>query len=83
LQSTCRDKDEFLTRPDLGRKLSSESLSTLPQMGESGKRIQIIIADGLSGTAVKTNVPDLLSALRQGLAHAHISVGVPVFVKYG
>ncbi|MEL7565527.1 MAG: ethanolamine ammonia-lyase subunit EutC [Dehalobacterium sp.] len=83
LQSACRDKDEFLTRPDLGRKLSAESLSTLRQTGESGKQLQIIIADGLSSTAVTTNVPDLLSALRQGLAHAHISVGVPLFVKYG
>ena len=83
LQTACRDKDEYLTRPDLGRKLNAESLAALRQLGRSGEPLQIIIADGLSSTAVETNAKDLLASLLQGLAHAKISVGEPVFVKYG
>ncbi|MDD2497971.1 MAG: ethanolamine ammonia-lyase subunit EutC [Desulfitobacteriaceae bacterium] len=83
LQSACRDKDEFLTRPDLGRKLSPESVETLGKMAKAGAELQIIIADGLSSTAVETNVPDLLPALLQGLSNVGVSVGTPVFVKYG
>jgi len=83
LQSACRDKDEFLTRPDLGRKLNPESLAALGRLGKSGEPLQIIIADGLSSTAVETNAADLLSSLRQGLSQIGISAGAPVFVKYG
>ncbi len=82
LQSACQDKDEFLTRPDLGRTLNSESIAKLRKLGESGKQLQIIIADGLSSTAVQTNVYDLLLALRQSLVKEQINVGTPIFVKY-
>lgn len=83
LQSACRDKDEFLTRPDLGRKLCPKAREILEKMGPTGVQLQIIIADGLSSTAVETNVPDLLPALLQGLKQANISTGTPLFVKYG
>lgn len=83
LQSACRDKDEFLTRPDLGRKLCPKSKEKLQQMGKAGAQVQIIIADGLSSTAVEANVPDLLPAFLQGLKQANTSTGTPLFVKYG
>ena len=83
LQSACRDKDEFLTRPDLGRRLCSKSMEKLQQMGKTGAQVQIIVADGLSSTAVETNMPDLLPAFLQGLEQAKISTGTPLFVKYG
>ncbi|NLL19692.1 MAG: ethanolamine ammonia-lyase subunit EutC [Clostridia bacterium] len=83
LQSACRDKDEFLTRPDLGRKLCPKSMEILQQMGKTGAQVQIIVADGLSSTAVETNMPDLLPAFLQGLEQAKISTGTPLFVKYG
>lgn len=83
LHSACRDKDEFLTRPDLGRKLNPESLDILGKMAKSGEQLQIIIADGLSSTAIETNAKDLLAALLQGLAHGQITAGAPLFVKYG
>ena len=83
LQSACRDKDEFLTRPDLGRQLCPKSREILEKMGTAGVQLQIIVVDGLSSTAVEANVPDLLPALLQGLKQANISTGAPLFVKYG
>lgn len=83
LQSACRDKDEHLTRPDLGRRLSQESLEKLRASAKAGADIQIIISDGLSSTAVERNIPDLLPALEQGLKSLNISPGTLLFVKYG
>ena len=45
LQTACRDKDEFLTRPDLGRKLSADSLELLRKQGKKGCDVQFIIVD--------------------------------------
>jgi len=83
LHSACRDKDEFLTRPDLGRKLNPESLGILRRQGKSGQQLQIIVVDGLSSTAVETNAADLLAALMQGLAQSGVSAAPPLFVRYG
>ncbi|WP_227763250.1 ethanolamine ammonia-lyase subunit EutC [Zhaonella formicivorans] len=83
LQSACRDKDEYLTRPDLGRKLSTESLEKLRKSFQKGADVQIIVSDGLSSKAVEANLPDLLPALMQGLSGMGIKIGTPVFVKYG
>lgn len=83
LKSECKDKDQYLTRPDLGRKLCAESLEILRQQCPKGAEVQIIVADGLSSKAVEVNVPDLLPALTQGLTGLNIKTGVPVFVQYG
>lgn len=83
VQSACRDKDEYLTRPDLGRKLSAESLETLRTACKKGADLQIIVSDGLSSKAVEANIPDFLPAFMQGLASVGIASGTPVFVKYG
>lgn len=83
-KTRCRDKDEFLTRPDLGRRLDDESLETIRKKCEKGAQVQIIVADGLSSKAVEANIPDLLPALRQGLERLGIKkLGTPIFVKYG
>ncbi len=83
-KTKCRDKDEFLTRPDLGRRLDEESLEAIRKKCEKGAQVQIIVADGLSSKAVEANVPDLLPALRQGLERLGIKrLGTPIFVKYG
>lgn len=82
LKSACKDKDEYLTRPDLGRKLDAASLEALRSGAEKGVQVQIIVADGLSSKAIEANVPDLLPALTQGLTTMGIKVGKPVFVKY-
>lgn len=83
LQSSCRDKDEYLTRPDLGRKLSEESLGILKSACQKGADLQIIISDGLSSKAVEANIPDFLPAFLQGLKGLGIQIGTTVFVKYG
>lgn len=83
VQSAVANKDEFLTRPDLGRRLSEEAARTVSEKCEKNVQVQILIVDGLSSSAIEANIPDLLPALMQGLKSAGIKVGAPFFVKYG
>lgn len=83
IQSCCRDKDEFLTRPDLGRKLDEEQTARLKDVCRMGARVQIVIADGLSSTAIESNAADTCLAIAQGLKGFSIDCTEPVFIKYG
>ena len=83
VKSAVTNKDEFLTRPDLGRRLSEEAIKTVSAKCEKNIQVQILIVDGLSSSAIEANIPDLLPALMQGLKSSGIKVGAPFFVKYG
>ncbi|CDI50347.1 ethanolamine ammonia-lyase subunit EutC [Clostridium tetani] len=82
IQTMCSSKDEFITRPDLGRKISKEELSKLSSYKKNAQ-VQIYVSDGLSSKAVEANVKNILPALIQGLEGYGISVGKPFFVKLG
>lgn len=82
LKSQCESKDEYLTRPDLGRKLDDASLELVRTKCRKGAKLQIIVADGLSSKAVEANIPNLLPAMLQGLEGMGIEVGTPIFVQY-
>lgn len=83
VQSCCNDKDEFLTRPDLGRQLSPQAKTALKESRKSGEKVVIFIADGLSSTAVETNASDTLKSIVQGLSAYNIQPAAPFFLKYG
>lgn len=82
VKTMCTTKDEYLTRPDLGRKLDAESISLIRQKCKKSPRLQVIVADGLSSKAVEANIPNLLPAMVQGLEGMGIDVGTPIFVQY-
>lgn len=83
VQTQCDSKDIYLTRPDLGRKLSDEGAATIKEKCKKNPTVQIYVADGLSSAAVSANIGDLLPAIMQGLQSYRIDVGTPFFVKYG
>ncbi|EGW39510.1 ethanolamine ammonia-lyase subunit EutC [Desulfosporosinus sp. OT] len=83
VQSLCQSKDEYLTRPDLGRKLDAENLEILRQGCQKGAMVQIIVSDGLSSKAVEANIPNLLPALTQGLEGMGVKLGTTIFVRGG
>lgn len=83
VQTQCENKDVYLTRPDLGRKLNEEGAKTVAEKCKKNPTVQIYVSDGLSSAAVAANIPDLLPAIMQGLQSMHIDVGTPFFVKYG
>ena len=83
VQTQCDSKDTYLTRPDLGRKLSPEAVETIKEKCKKNPTVQIYVADGLSSAAVAANIGDLLPAILQGLESYNIDYGTPFFVKYG
>ncbi|MGB9791848.1 MAG: ethanolamine ammonia-lyase subunit EutC [Thermacetogeniaceae bacterium] len=83
LRSNVTDIDVHLTRPDLGRRLSKESEEILSTKGILEPQVQLIVADGLSSTAVEANVPELLPFLQESLKKKGIKLGTPVFVEFG
>lgn len=83
VQTIVKDKDEYLMKPELGKKLSEESRKLVLEKIEKGKQVQIIVVDGLSSTAIESNVSDVLPAMIQGLKAENLSVGTPFFIKYG
>jgi ethanolamine ammonia-lyase small subunit len=83
VKTKCNDKDEYLTRPDLGKVFDSEEISLIKEKCKKSPTVQIYISDGLSSTAIEANIKNVLPAMIQGLEGSGIKVGTPFFVKYG
>jgi ethanolamine ammonia-lyase small subunit len=79
----CRDRNEHLTRPDLGRKFSDETLNEIMSKCVKNPDVQIIVSDGLSSKAIEANVPNVLPTLTDELKSMKYTVGTPFFIKYG
>ena len=83
VQTMCENKDIYLTRPDLGRRLSKEAVETIREKCEKKPQVQIFVSDGLSSAAVAANTKDVLNGILQGLKSSGVKVGTPFFLKYG
>lgn len=59
VSTKATSKDEYLRRPDLGRGLDKNARSKLLAQCPANADLQIVIGDGLSVTAVATQVPPL------------------------
>lgn len=81
--TACRDRDEFLTRPDLGRTFPPQVLQSITQAVPAKLPVLLYVADGLSSTAVTANARDLLPVILNGLKGYGVNVGEPFFVRYG
>jgi ethanolamine ammonia-lyase small subunit len=66
VSTQARSKEEYLLRPDLGRRLDAAASAALGEQCSRGCDLQIAIGDGLSVKAVAVQVPGLLPLLMQG-----------------
>jgi len=78
----ARSKEEYLLRPDLGRRLSDAAREELKRRCPGGSDIQIAIGDGLSVTAVAAQVPPLLPFLDEGARALGWVMGQPFVVRH-
>lgn len=76
------DKDEYLLRPDLGRQFSAASKVEILRRCPAHRDVQIAIGDGLSVTAVRAQVPQLLPLLINGAAVRGWTVGQPIVIGH-
>ena len=85
--SAAPSRDLYLRRPDLGRRLSSESRQTLRGC-EGGSDLALVVADGLSSTAIHQNAALFIAALlplldRQRLKIAPVAIASQARVALG
>ena len=82
VQTRCKDKDEYLTRPDLGRCFDAENQRKIQSAVPTPPRVQVVVGDGLSSAAITANAMDCLAAIRDGLKLKGIDMAQPLFVRY-
>jgi ethanolamine ammonia-lyase small subunit len=80
--SQAASKDEYLLRPDLGRRLNEASTAEIKRRCISGRDLQIVIGDGLSVTAVAAQVPRLLPLVSKGAKTRGWSVGEIFVIRH-
>ena len=83
VQSMCADKDTYVTRPDLGRRLSPEAETALKERCVQNPDVEIFAADGLSSTAVEANLNKILPVLTDSLQAMGVKVGTPFYLRFG
>ena len=82
VQTQCHDKDEYLTRPDKGRRFDAENQQKIRNAISGTPRVQIVVGDGLSSAAILANAADCMAAIRDGLKLKGIDTGKGIFVRY-
>ena len=80
--SEARSKDEYLLRPDLGRRLNETARRQIVARCPESPDFQVVIGDGLSVTAVATQVPALLPLLGEAAHKKNWKMGQPFIVHY-
>ncbi|OZI07288.1 ethanolamine ammonia-lyase [Siphonobacter sp. BAB-5385] len=60
LKTQALNRDQYLQRPDLGRKLHEDSVQLLKGLHTNPVDVAVVIADGLSATAIMENAEPFL-----------------------
>ncbi len=73
VQSAAVDREQYLRRPDLGRRLDAQSAALLDEACPAHSwDIVFVVGDGLSPLAAMAHAPPLLQILRERLAPLHM-----------
>lgn len=85
LNTRAETREEYLLRPDYGRRLSDESRSDLQALADSKgpKDVLLMLVDGLSATALHRNASPVVLGLVERLHASGFSVGTIPLVRYG
>ncbi|VVN00065.1 Ethanolamine ammonia-lyase light chain [Pseudomonas fluorescens] len=86
LHSAAIDRNSYLQRPDLGRKLSDESAQALREHAAAhpgGVDLAIVVADGLSALAVHRHTLPFLTRLEEQMSADGWSMAPVVLVEQG
>lgn len=58
VKTCCESREQYLTRPDLGRRFDPENSEIIRKSLPQGAKIQLVIGDGLSSAAILANAMD-------------------------
>ncbi|HFI0470205.1 TPA: ethanolamine ammonia-lyase subunit EutC [Streptococcus suis] len=82
VHTKASSKDEYLTRPDLGRIFPEDQQEIIKNSCKKNARVQIVVGDGLSSSAIEANIRDFLPALKQGLKMFGLEFDEVLFIKH-
>ena len=82
VQTLCQDKDEYLTRPDRGRRFDEANQRLIRQTLGEHPQVALVVGDGLSSAAIEANAADCISAIQAGLQAYGLAGGTVLFVKF-
>ncbi len=82
VSTQARTKDEYLLRPELGRRFSEEGRTELLRRVARDQDLIIAIGDGLSVAAVARQVPPLLELLYAQASERGWKIGQPFAIRY-
>ncbi|SFC78382.1 ethanolamine ammonia-lyase subunit EutC [Spirosoma endophyticum] len=83
VKSQASNRDIYLQRPDLGRLLDESSTNQIQQLGSPPADISIIVADGLSATAINKNAAEVVDLLVRKGRQAGYSFAPIMLVEQG
>ena len=83
LKTKAQDQETYIRRPDLGRKLCEQSRASLIQHGKRNVKVQILVSNGLSATAVEANAEDVYLSLCQSLDNLNIEYAPTYYIERG
>lgn len=83
VKTAARNKADFLLQPERGRILGDAAIDMLAREGTAARQLQVVIADGLSATAVRVQVPLLLPLLAAEAERQCWTWGRPFVVHNG
>ncbi|MCX8999355.1 ethanolamine ammonia-lyase subunit EutC [Rhizobiaceae bacterium BDR2-2] len=83
VSSRAETRQTYLARPDLGRRLTAEDAARLAALGSAPCDVAIVVADGLSSTAIAANAVPFIADLLPLLKTEGLSVGPVAVVENG
>jgi ethanolamine ammonia-lyase small subunit len=83
LRTAAADRQTYLLRPDLGRRLAEESRQRLEQRGKGDWDVGLILSDGLSALAAHRQIPAVVGELMPRLCGRGLKVAPLAIVPFG
>ena len=81
VHSRAQNRQEYLQRPDWGRQLDEASAAQLTEQASGGCDLTVVLADGLSATAINEHAGPLLALLVPQLRQAGWRLGPLVLAE--
>ncbi|HVJ69136.1 MAG TPA: ethanolamine ammonia-lyase subunit EutC [Caulifigura sp.] len=82
VESQAETREEFLRRPDLGRRVSMGSRQLIVHHLPGDKTVQVAIGDGLSAESVRRQCPELLPRLMDAIAAREWTSGPVLCIRH-
>lgn len=82
IRSAAETREQYLMRPDLGRRLSSDSAAELARHSAAYDLV-LAIADGLSARAIQMHAPPVIAGVLSNLRCAEWRIAPLVVVRHG